>query len=977
MRHVLHCILFLHALGSAAKAADLAIIPPGAKVEKVASGCKFTEGPAADTDGNLFFTDSPRNGIMVLRPGGKLEVWNDDSGDANGMRFDARGRLVACCGEDGARAVVRWDKDGRRSILADHYRGKRLTAPNDLCFDSQGRIYFTDPCYGRKPADGQERYAVYRIEAANGEPIPNQVTRVIDDVDTPNGVAISSDNKTLYVADSAPRKNGPHQLLAYDILPDGQCKRRAVLHDFGEGRGIDGMVLDTRGNIFATAGRGEQTGVYVFSPAGKHLGFLRTPETATNCTFGDKDLKTLYITAGTSVYKVRLNAMGLLPYPRALGPLDGSQPKGPKARSRIPLAGFATIKDIRAALLSPDGREIACTVAITDLKANRVKTELWLIPFAEGEPRQLPLETEAIDKVLWAPKGGQLAVVGAVRTGPDAGTYLWLVDTASGQNKRLTRIDRSNHYLAHQGANLCWSPDGAFLAYLAADPNSRPPKGDPIVVTRIQYKTRTALSDNRPTHIWTVETATGKTRQLTSGRYDEHSIDWSPTGDEVVFCSNHDPDPDANLNYDLYTVKISDGTVHQLTKTTGSEMAPTWSPDGRFVAYTMTKRAATTIDSVAEDDHVWVLERATCHARELTAKLDRRCAHVRWGAEGTNVYFLARDHGRQSIYRISAAGGDATPLPAATGMVTSFSFARGPGRAACVLSTPTQPAEVWTLKPDGSKAVTRTRFNVGAVASWRPMQPREVNFMSFDGTPVQGWLMLPAGATPISRAPLILFIHGGPHGMYGLQFSSTFQLLCSRGYAILFLNPRGSSGYGQRFSDGCVNDWGGSDYKDLMAGLDHVLAKYPELDAGRLGVTGGSYGGYMTNWMITQTPRFKAAVTYASLSNLISFYATSLYQDLIHVEFHGAPWDHYGLLWERSPLRHIKAVTTPTLILHGEADNDVHITQSEELYTALRRRGIETVFVRYPREGHGATEPRHQLDQLERTIAWFDRFLQR
>jgi gluconolactonase len=291
------------------------IVPGGAKVEKVAGGCKFTEGPAADADGNLFFTDGPNLRIMVLRPGGKLEVWTAESGSANGTRFDARGRLVTCCSEDGARAVVRWEKDRKKTVLADRYNGKRLTAPNDLCFDRQGRVYFTDPCYGKRPADGQEKYAVYRIDAADGEPIPNKLTRVIDDVDTPNGIAISADNKTLYVADNSPRKNGPHTLLAYDIQDDGTCKRRGVLHDFKENRGIDGMVLDTRGNIYATAESGARTGVYIFSPTGKQLGFIRTPETATNCTFGDRDLKTLYITAGTSVYKIRLNAVGLLAYP--------------------------------------------------------------------------------------------------------------------------------------------------------------------------------------------------------------------------------------------------------------------------------------------------------------------------------------------------------------------------------------------------------------------------------------------------------------------------------------------------------------------------------------------------------------------------------------------------------------------------------------------------------------------------------------
>jgi gluconolactonase len=242
------------------------IIPDGAKVEKVAGDCKFTEGPAADADGNVFFTDSPSNRIMVLRPSGKVEIWNSKSKDANGMRFDAKGRLLACCGEDGARAVHRYEKDARVTVLADRFQGKRLTAPNDLCIDRQGRIYFTDPCYGRKPKDGQDKFAVYRIEADKGEPLANKLTRIIDDVAMPNGIAISPDEKTLYIADNAPGQKGPHTLVAYELLPDGTCKRRAVLHDFGPRRGIDGMVLDTAGNIYATAESGDKTGVYIFSP---------------------------------------------------------------------------------------------------------------------------------------------------------------------------------------------------------------------------------------------------------------------------------------------------------------------------------------------------------------------------------------------------------------------------------------------------------------------------------------------------------------------------------------------------------------------------------------------------------------------------------------------------------------------------------------------------------------------------------------
>ena len=310
-------LLLLVALTATVAAEPTDLVPKDAKPQLVATGFKFTEGPSGDADGNLFFSDEPNNRIMVMRPDGKVEIWDRESQAVNGTAFDAQGRLIGCCSEDGARALIRYEKDGKRTVLADKHNGKRLTAPNDLTIDGQGRIYFTDPCYGRRPKDGQEKYAVYRIDAVNGEPVPNKLTRVIDDVEMPNGVCLSPDNKTLYVADNAGRRDGPHTLLAYDIQPDGVCKRRAVLHDFKEGRGIDGMRCDTKGNIWATAESGAKTGVYVFAPDGKQLAFIQTPETATNCTFGDKDLKTLYITAGRSLYKVRVNAVGFLAYPKA------------------------------------------------------------------------------------------------------------------------------------------------------------------------------------------------------------------------------------------------------------------------------------------------------------------------------------------------------------------------------------------------------------------------------------------------------------------------------------------------------------------------------------------------------------------------------------------------------------------------------------------------------------------------------------
>jgi dipeptidyl aminopeptidase/acylaminoacyl peptidase len=211
--------------------------------------------------------------------------------------------------------------------------------------------------------------------------------------------------------------------------------------------------------------------------------------------------------------------------------------------------------------------------------------------------------------------------------------------------------------------------------------------------------------------------------------------------------------------------------------------------------------------------------------------------------------------------------------------------------------------------------------------------------------------------------------------MYGYRYSDRFQMLASHGYGVVFINPRGSRGYGQTFADGCVLNWGGGDYQDLMAGVDHAIEQNGWIDAERLGVIGGSYGGFMTNWIITQTDRFKAAIPVASVSNLISFYGTSLYQLLIEVEFNGKPWDNYAMLWQWSPLNHIKNVTTPTLLIHGENDHDVPITQAEEMYIAIKKLGVDATFVRYPGEGHGIRKPSHVMDYRRRILDWFDQYV--
>jgi dipeptidyl aminopeptidase/acylaminoacyl peptidase len=697
------------------------------------------------------------------------------------------------------------------------------------------------------------------------------------------------------------------------------------------------------------------------------------------------------------------------------------------------------VPNVSEAQIAPDGGFVCYTVSA--VAGNATRASLWCAQIVDErnvapQPRRMPREVLGgewnVSRPRWSPDGRRLAFL-ATR-GEQSG--LWVMSPRGElQSPRFVAAVRStNFHIPYAGESYAWSPDNRRIAFINATddapdgaaastsdstPADRARRDDPRIVDRIQYKSRTAFSDTLRTHVWLVDVDDPSSpRQLTSGRYYDHALTWNPRGDEIAFLSNHEPDPEAVNNSDIFAVSAGDGRVRRLTETRGCEYEPAWSPDGKWIAYTATTRDVTTIDSVAEDTHVWVIDAggASARGRELTAAQDRRARSPRWSADGTDIFFLAGDRGATLLYRVAASGGQVsavlirrepegihaaptqgTPAPppqpaqAPRVQISNFSVGRRavlpavPGDSstssvvALTLSEPLAPASIWVGVPSRTKTGAGIRLvashHTELLRQFALSEPEELNFRSTDNLRVQGWLMKPLGWRAGERYPLILAIHGGPHGMYGYNFNPAFQAYAARGYAVLYINPRGSTGYGQRFSDGTLREWGGGDYRDLMAGVDEALRRFPWIDRGRMGVTGGSYGGFMTNWIITQTTRFRAAVASASVSNLVSFYATSLYQDLIHAEFGGFPWDDYDLLWRWSPLRYVRAVETPTLFIHGELDNDVHITQAEEMYMALRRRNVETVLARYPREGHGFREPRHREDALERTLAWFDKYL--
>jgi dipeptidyl aminopeptidase/acylaminoacyl peptidase len=710
-----------------------------------------------------------------------------------------------------------------------------------------------------------------------------------------------------------------------------------------------------------------------------------------------------------------------------------AQPRRPITPADI--LRVASVSDVQ---ISPNGSWVVYTVST--VADDKTINSLWLaragtdaapytinpqqptrrnVPYTDWEDLRtaatplLPAGWNA-SEARWSPDSTTIAFL----SNRDDQDGIWIVKLDRREPLLVASIQSTNFFITYSGESYSWGPDSKRITYISAtnetpEPSARKRADDPRVIDRIQYKSRTSLSDNKRSHVWVVDVERPEPRQLTSGGFYDQAVSFSPRGDEILFLSNHEADPDANNNSDIFAVDLA-GQVRQITDTKGCEYDPSWSPDGKWIAYLATKREVTTIDSVAEDTHVWVIPASGGAGREIEADLDRRARDPQWSPDGRAVYFLAGDKGYTTIYRAGVDGGkvsrfslfvyegalggvfdiedskfrtDASSTITAVAppfQIGAFSVSsraqlirNGTDSSypiAFTISTSVRPAEVWSFVGSGVPLRRLSSHNDSFVRSTRFVVPDEFNYQSFDGTAIQAWVMRGAGCREDRKCPLILSVHGGPHGMFGWAFNANFQVYAARNFAVLYVNPRGSSGYGQRFSDGTINEWGGGDYKDLMLGVDEALKRYSWIDPNHLAVTGGSYGGFMTNWIITQTPRFKAAVASASLSNLISFYSTSLYQDLIHAEFGGFPWDNFELLWQWSPLRYVRQVQTPTLFLHGENDNDVHITQAEEMYMALRRRGVDSVLVRYPREGHGLREPKHRVDALERTLAWFEKY---
>jgi dipeptidyl aminopeptidase/acylaminoacyl peptidase len=682
----------------------------------------------------------------------------------------------------------------------------------------------------------------------------------------------------------------------------------------------------------------------------------------------------LVVASGLTIFAVR----------GAAQPVNGLQP-----------ADYQRMRTVTQAEFSPDGKFVAYAVVRFD-HPGRPWGQLWVLDVASGKSTRIGGEGDASGGPVWSPDGRWIAYDGAV----EGKHGLAIVHPDGSGATFLAEASGTNAALPGQGADVTWSPDSKQIAFISATPGpeTADASGDPMVITRYLYKPdagegMTHFNDNRRLHIFTVDVASKSVKQMTTGNNYEHSIDWSPRGDEIVFVSDRSPETDQFFNYDLFALKVGDGSIRRITATENAEYDPKWSPDGKMIAFRATKRGLTDRETTMEDTHVWVMNTDGSNRRELATIDDRQGAPV-WAPDGKFIYFTVQERGSVHLYRQAVDAGKAEEQPSerrvllrpaggvaaelvlnGLGSVGAFSVAKS-GAIAFAFASPSDMSELFLRNGGGTNQITKLNAEVLSGKQIAEVEP--FTFVSNDNKfEVEAFLVKPLGMTADSKHPLIVNMHGGPHGQNGPAFNFRDQAFAAKGWATLHVNYRGSTGYGQAFADGVFGDQDGNEAQDVLYGVSAALRRYLWLDRERMGIEGVSYGGQLTMWLITQTRMFRAAIPIAGIANLISYNYMTYYNQYEQMEFGQLPHqdDFMNIMWERSALKHIAGVATPTMLMHGENDPDVPIAEAEQYFVALKDVGVETVFVRYPREGHGIRESGHVVDSLNRSIAWYEKHL--
>ncbi|MCS6886876.1 S9 family peptidase [Chloroflexus sp.] len=652
--------------------------------------------------------------------------------------------------------------------------------------------------------------------------------------------------------------------------------------------------------------------------------------------------------------------------------------------------------------LSPDGQLVAVVWVTVDRVNNGYHRQIALVSTVGGPLRRFTRGKQD-RQPRWSPDGKWLAFVS---NRDDERGQIYIIPVNGGEAQQLTNMPNG-------ASDPAWSPDGRWIAFLSPvnaeeqareDAGETPPppadawearrareqrqheeelRHDPRVVTKLPYRSGTSYFDDRRRHIYMIEVnpeaeTSAIPRRLTSGDLHYSAPVWMPAGDALLSTATRDPEADSLFAYyDVVRIPIDGSLLQALTRPGFSYFDPQPSPDGSQIAFLRLNEERL----LGEGRRVAIIPAEGGEPHDLTAHTDLNVEQFHWQPDGQGVLFSAGWRGEAHVYQIGLPGTptyrNGATLVGGPRIVSEFDVGRD-GSIAFVAGSAENPCDLFFRSADGHER-RLTAIN-DRLLSQRLIAPiEEIVYLAPDGNEVQGWVLHPPDFDPANRYPLAVYIHGGPHVMWGPGFRTMWhewQVAAARGYVVFFCNPRGSEGYGELWRDAIRGKWGEADAPDILAGIDALVAR-GYIDPQRIAVTGGSYGGYMTAWLIGHDDRFACAVAARGVYNLLTQHSTSDAHELIEIEFGGFPWELYEELWDHSPLAHAHKITTPLLLLHSELDYRVPISEAEQLFAILRRQKKVVELVRYPREGHELTrsgEPRHRADHMRRTLEWFDRY---
>jgi len=644
------------------------------------------------------------------------------------------------------------------------------------------------------------------------------------------------------------------------------------------------------------------------------------------------------------------------------------------------------LKRIGDQKISPDGRWVAFGVQSVDVALNKKPQQIWLVPLSGGPPRQITTAGEANQRARWSPDSRWIAYI----SDRGGASQVWLMDPDGANQKQVTNLSTEADGVLYSpdGKNLlftsnvypeCGADDACNQRNLDAEKNS---KVRARIYTELLYRHWNAWQSRRRSHLLVVPVSGGAPKDLTPGARDvppfslggPDDYDISPDGSEVCYSMNADPAPATSTNSDLYVVSINGGESRRITATPGADSSPHYSPDGKYIAWRAQFRAGYESDRF----RLMVLERTTGRVTNLTETLDRWVNSFTWTPDSTGLFFTTADRGRQAVQLISVNGGPVRVAVSGDNELDDMQLTRDGKTMVYTQQTGMSPIEIYRAASTGGAPVALTRLNDQTLDSCQLTPLEEFWVDAPDGSRVQSFVVKPYGFQANRKYPVLILIHGGPQGNWGHNWTYRWnaQVFAAAGYLVVEPNPRGSTGYGQKFIDEINGDWGGRVFDDIMAVTDHAVG-LPYADAGRVGAAGGSYGGYMVDWILGHTQRFKALISHDGVYDIPSEFGATEELWFPLWEMGGTPWDKPEDYARWSPSHYAKDFHTPTLVIHGEQDFRVPYTQGLQLFTALQMQKVPSKLLVFPDEGHWVLKPQNSLLWYKTFVDWLDSWVKK